>query len=111
MSCPCVIQMMCVQTPLRKSCEWLTRIRHFLYLARYPSSQTHASRSRWFVGSSSSSKVGCANRALASATRMRHPPDMSLVALWIMACVKPRAKRSSDARTSKVLGSISSKRS
>mmetsp|Transcript_1591 Transcript_1591/g.6569 ORF Transcript_1591/g.6569 Transcript_1591/m.6569 type:complete len:104 (+) Transcript_1591:2512-2823(+) len=100
--------MMWVHTPLRKSWEWLTRIRHFLYLARSPSSHTHASKSRWLVGSSSSSRVGSAKSALASATRMRQPPDMSLVALWIMVSVKPRAWRSSAALTSKVLGSISS---
>mmetsp|Transcript_11316 Transcript_11316/g.52579 ORF Transcript_11316/g.52579 Transcript_11316/m.52579 type:complete len:104 (+) Transcript_11316:835-1146(+) len=100
--------MMWVHTPLRKSWEWLTRMRHFLYLARYPSSHTHASRSRWLVGSSRSNSVGSAKSALASATRMRQPPDMSLVGLWIIICVNPRAWRSSEALDSKVLGSISS---
>mmetsp|Transcript_6155 Transcript_6155/g.22530 ORF Transcript_6155/g.22530 Transcript_6155/m.22530 type:complete len:104 (+) Transcript_6155:1184-1495(+) len=103
--------MMCVHTPFRKSCECETRMRHFLYLARYPSSHTHASKSRWFVGSSRRSSVGSAKSALASATRILHPPDMSSVFRWIIVSVNPSAWRSSAARDSNVFGSISSRRS
>src|SRR5271167_679243 len=39
------------------------------------SSHIVASRSRWLVGSSSSSRSGLANSAVASATRMRQPPE------------------------------------
>mmetsp|Transcript_11665 Transcript_11665/g.38713 ORF Transcript_11665/g.38713 Transcript_11665/m.38713 type:complete len:104 (+) Transcript_11665:1108-1419(+) len=103
--------MMCVHTPFRKSCECETRMRHFLYFARYPSSHTQASKSRWLVGSSRSNNVGAANSAFASATRMRHPPDMSSVGRWIMVSENPRACSSSLALDSNVVGSISSRRS
>ena len=43
--------------------------------ASQPSSQSVASRSRWLVGSSSSSRSGLANSAVASATRIRQPPE------------------------------------
>jgi len=41
-------------------------------------------RTRWLVGSSSSSSVGAAKSARASATRMRQPPLMSFVHLAII---------------------------
>jgi hypothetical protein len=39
------------------------------------SSHSMASMSRWLVGSSSSSRSGCATSARASSTRRFHPPD------------------------------------
>mmetsp|Transcript_49255 Transcript_49255/g.118404 ORF Transcript_49255/g.118404 Transcript_49255/m.118404 type:complete len:96 (-) Transcript_49255:632-919(-) len=69
------------------------------------------SMSRWFVGSSRRSSVGSAKSALASATRILHPPDMSSVFRWIIVSVNPSAWRSSAARDSNVFGSISSRRS
>ncbi len=56
------------------TCECETKTRHLLYVLRYSSSHTQASRSRWLVGSSSSSRVGAANSALARATLILHPP-------------------------------------
>mmetsp|Transcript_64316 Transcript_64316/g.88968 ORF Transcript_64316/g.88968 Transcript_64316/m.88968 type:complete len:243 (+) Transcript_64316:341-1069(+) len=50
--------------------------------------------------------MGSTKRACASATRMRQPPDMSWVNLFIIGTVKPRPCSSSHARGSKVLGSI-----
>mmetsp|Transcript_9520 Transcript_9520/g.26681 ORF Transcript_9520/g.26681 Transcript_9520/m.26681 type:complete len:103 (-) Transcript_9520:557-865(-) len=102
---------MCVHTPLRKSWEWEMMMRHLSYVLRYSSSHTQASRSRWLVGSSSSSSVGRANSARARDTRMRQPPDMSLVARAIIVLSKPSPCSSSAARTSKVAGSSSSRRS
>mmetsp|Transcript_32749 Transcript_32749/g.83669 ORF Transcript_32749/g.83669 Transcript_32749/m.83669 type:complete len:104 (-) Transcript_32749:711-1022(-) len=103
--------MVWVHTPSRKSSLCEIMMRHLSYVLRYSSSHTHASRSRWLVGSSSSSKVGRTNSARASATRMRHPPDMSLVDRAIICLLKPRPCSSSAARTSKVEGSSSSMRS
>mmetsp|Transcript_31317 Transcript_31317/g.70937 ORF Transcript_31317/g.70937 Transcript_31317/m.70937 type:complete len:84 (-) Transcript_31317:247-498(-) len=82
--------MMSVHTVFMKSSECEVRMIVEGYLARYSSSQTHAPRSRWLVGSSRMSSVGFLNRACARATRMRQPPDMSLVALCIMVSPKPR---------------------
>mmetsp|Transcript_82252 Transcript_82252/g.266604 ORF Transcript_82252/g.266604 Transcript_82252/m.266604 type:complete len:186 (-) Transcript_82252:374-931(-) len=98
--------MMLVQTPFMKSSEWDVKSRVFGYLDRYSSSQTQAPRSRWFVGSSSSSSMGSTKSAWARATRMRQPPDMSFVNLFIICSVKPRPWSSSQARASKVSGSI-----
>mmetsp|Transcript_4874 Transcript_4874/g.11041 ORF Transcript_4874/g.11041 Transcript_4874/m.11041 type:complete len:84 (+) Transcript_4874:1092-1343(+) len=82
--------MISVQTPFMKSSECEVRIMDIGYCARYSSSQTHAPRSRWFVGSSSTSNVGFLKRACARATRMRQPPDMSFVGLAIIASENPR---------------------
>ena len=61
--------------------------------------------SKWFVGSSRSSKCGLTNSARASATRIRHPPDMSFVGRAIICCEKPRPWRIEPALASNVLGS------
>ena len=45
------------------------------YSARCRSSQATLSASRWFVGSSSSSRSGCSSRILHRATRRRSPPE------------------------------------
>src|SRR5438874_7683321 len=42
---------------------------------RYSSSQLRASRSRWLVGSSSSSRFGCPSSSFASAMRICQPPE------------------------------------
>mmetsp|Transcript_3589 Transcript_3589/g.9114 ORF Transcript_3589/g.9114 Transcript_3589/m.9114 type:complete len:132 (+) Transcript_3589:1387-1782(+) len=89
-----------------KSSECEVKSKVFGYFERYSSSQTQAPRSRWFVGSSSSKSMGSTKRAWARATRMRQPPDMSLVCLCIIFSVKPRPCRSSQARGSNVSGSI-----
>lgn len=95
-----------VQTPFRKSMEWETRISVRSHFFMYSSSHTQASKSKWAVGSSSRSNAGLTNRALARATRMRHPPDISLVFFWIVFLLKPRPVRMRDARTWKVEGSM-----
>mmetsp|Transcript_8617 Transcript_8617/g.27096 ORF Transcript_8617/g.27096 Transcript_8617/m.27096 type:complete len:87 (+) Transcript_8617:1089-1349(+) len=83
--------MIWLHTPFKKSCECDTTIRQRLNsFFRYSSSHTHDSRSRWLVGSSSSRMLGLTNNARASATRMRQPPDMSLVARFIITLSKPR---------------------
>ena len=70
---------MCEHTPFKKSCECETTTRHFLYEAKWFSNHTQASKSKWFVGSSSNKIVGVANNAFANDTRIRHPPDISFV--------------------------------
>mmetsp|Transcript_13886 Transcript_13886/g.27461 ORF Transcript_13886/g.27461 Transcript_13886/m.27461 type:complete len:104 (-) Transcript_13886:640-951(-) len=103
--------MMLLHTPLRKSCECETSTRMPGYVARYFSSHTHDSMSKWFVGSSSSSSAGCISSARPSATRMRQPPDKSRVRFSRKAWLNPRPIRISVARTSNVLGSSLSIRS
>ena len=51
---------------------------------------------------------GLTKSALASATRIRHPPDMSFVFLLMVFLLKPRPVRMRDARVWKVDGSMSS---
>mmetsp|Transcript_14730 Transcript_14730/g.26047 ORF Transcript_14730/g.26047 Transcript_14730/m.26047 type:complete len:90 (+) Transcript_14730:1206-1475(+) len=67
--------MVWVQTPLRKSSEWEMMIRHLSYVFRYSSSHTHASKSKWFVGSSSKRMCGWDHVALQNATRLFWPPE------------------------------------
>mmetsp|Transcript_6463 Transcript_6463/g.20726 ORF Transcript_6463/g.20726 Transcript_6463/m.20726 type:complete len:166 (+) Transcript_6463:1439-1936(+) len=67
--------------------------------------------SRWFVGSSNKSSAGAINRARAKATRMRHPPENSLVHFCCMALENPRPVRMPIARASAVAESSSSSRS
>mmetsp|Transcript_10387 Transcript_10387/g.42236 ORF Transcript_10387/g.42236 Transcript_10387/m.42236 type:complete len:162 (-) Transcript_10387:414-899(-) len=86
---------MFVHTPFMKSCEceminWMPRGFHVF---RYSSSQMHDSMSRWFVGSSSSRRVGQTNSARASATRILQPPEKSLHCFWTVSLVKPRPSR------------------
>src|SRR5258707_200802 len=57
----------------KRSCE--TRMTACGYAFRYSSSQLRASRSRWFVGSSSSSRLGWPRSSLASAIRICQPPE------------------------------------
>jgi len=104
------MSIMLVQTPFRKSIECETRMRVLGHFFRYSSSHTHASRSKCAVGSSSSSREGFTNSALARATRIRHPPDMSLVFFLMVTGLKPRPVRMRDARVANVDGSIWSMR-
>mmetsp|Transcript_13854 Transcript_13854/g.35258 ORF Transcript_13854/g.35258 Transcript_13854/m.35258 type:complete len:213 (-) Transcript_13854:409-1047(-) len=69
--------------------------------------------SRPEVGSSSSSTDGAAKRACARLTRMRQPPDMSLVlrSMGMSLLSKPRPDRILRARGSAPVGSSSSSRS
>ena len=57
----------------KRSCE--TRMTACGYALRYSSSQLRASRSRWLVGSSSSSRFGWPSSSLASAMRICQPPE------------------------------------
>ena len=53
------------------------------------SSQTHASKSRWFVGSSNRSREGRRKRARARDTRIRHPPEKSRHCILCISAVNP----------------------
>mmetsp|Transcript_25725 Transcript_25725/g.43116 ORF Transcript_25725/g.43116 Transcript_25725/m.43116 type:complete len:105 (+) Transcript_25725:1510-1824(+) len=77
---------MSVHTSLRKvrSCDTTTRVRSPQSCESLSSSHITASRSRWFVGSSSSSTSGSWNSACASATRMRQPPDSDATGVSII---------------------------
>mmetsp|Transcript_25706 Transcript_25706/g.56008 ORF Transcript_25706/g.56008 Transcript_25706/m.56008 type:complete len:205 (+) Transcript_25706:1083-1697(+) len=98
--------MMSVVTVLRKSrsCDTTTRV--FFQRVRYSSSHSTARRSRWLVGSSSSSRVGWMYRARAREMRMRQPPLNDCVARFCMASVNPRPCRILEARLSAVEAAI-----
>lgn len=64
------------------------------------SSQITALRSKWFVGSSSNNSVGSKNRARARDTRIRQPPEKSLVGRSCIALEKPRPAKIRRARGS-----------
>ena len=66
-----------VATPSRNARSWVTTITLPLKPRSSSSSQAIESRSRWLVGSSSSSTSGTATSACASATRFFVPPDRS----------------------------------
>mmetsp|Transcript_12347 Transcript_12347/g.24593 ORF Transcript_12347/g.24593 Transcript_12347/m.24593 type:complete len:207 (+) Transcript_12347:1402-2022(+) len=78
------------------SCETVSTVPLWRF-ERCSPSQIHALRSRWFVGSSSSSKSvpHCCvrKRARASATRMRHPPERLLHGPAAIRALKPRPAR------------------
>ena len=78
---------------------------HFLSSS---SSHTQASKSRWFVGSSSNRSVGLTNRARAKAILIRQPPEKSFVFVCCMEGVKPRPSRISAALVSALSASRSS---
>ena len=69
--------------------SWLTKSNAPGNSSIISSSQPMASISRWFVGSSSSSRSGCATSARPSITRRRQPPDKSRHAR-IAAELQPR---------------------
>ena len=75
------------------------------------SSQSDASRSRWLVGSSSRSRSGLANSAVASATRMRQPPENSCTGRACAASSKPRPARMAAARAGAASAPIARRRS
>ncbi len=103
--------MMLVHTPFMKSWECETSRRMRENLASVSSSHTHASRSRWLVGSSRTSRHGSTNSARARAMRMRQPPEKSRVFLACMVLVKPRPCRIWPARAAAVSASSLSSRS
>mmetsp|Transcript_5424 Transcript_5424/g.10350 ORF Transcript_5424/g.10350 Transcript_5424/m.10350 type:complete len:319 (-) Transcript_5424:205-1161(-) len=92
--------MMSVHTVSRKSLSCDTTMSVFFQRCRYSSSQSTARRSRWLVGSSSSSSVGWMKSARASEMRMRQPPEKVLVVLVCIVGVKPKPCRILDARAS-----------
>ena len=74
-----------------------------------PSSHTSASRSRWLVGSSSSSSSAGLIRVRASCRRMRQPPEKVLTGASSWSALKPRpsSRAWALARASKALASCS----
>mmetsp|Transcript_17708 Transcript_17708/g.55301 ORF Transcript_17708/g.55301 Transcript_17708/m.55301 type:complete len:231 (+) Transcript_17708:1260-1952(+) len=90
-----------VHTSLRKSMSWDTeRMVPFHRFARWSSSHSTASRSRWLVGSSRSSSRGWRKRARARDTRMRQPPERPSDPASAMSREKPRPERMRRARGS-----------
>ena len=61
--------------PVEEIASWVTMSRLTRLWARYSSSHSVMSRSRWLVGSSSISRSGSAISTLANATRFCCPPD------------------------------------
>lgn len=59
----------------------------------YLSNHITAFKSKWFVGSSKRRSVGSRNNARAKLTRIRQPPDKSLVGRSIILRVNPRPER------------------
>mmetsp|Transcript_11349 Transcript_11349/g.47416 ORF Transcript_11349/g.47416 Transcript_11349/m.47416 type:complete len:339 (+) Transcript_11349:197-1213(+) len=99
-SCRSCRWMMSVVIVLRKSrsCDTTTSV--FFHVCRYSSSHSTARRSRWLVGSSSSSSVGWMKSARARLMRMRQPPEKLLVGAACILGVKPRPCRILRARLS-----------
>mmetsp|Transcript_96735 Transcript_96735/g.250175 ORF Transcript_96735/g.250175 Transcript_96735/m.250175 type:complete len:244 (-) Transcript_96735:138-869(-) len=85
----------------RKDLSWETIIT-VVFSSDFKNSSSHvtAGTSRWFVGSSSSRRSGCTNKAWAKAIRMRQPPLNSLVGLCWSSPLKPRPDRITAARAS-----------
>mmetsp|Transcript_2211 Transcript_2211/g.5680 ORF Transcript_2211/g.5680 Transcript_2211/m.5680 type:complete len:394 (+) Transcript_2211:948-2129(+) len=102
---------MSVTTALRNARACETTMSVLSHSCRYSSSHITACRSRWFVGSSSSSTSGEMKSARASATRMRQPPEKEEVVRCCMAVSKPRPARMAAARAGAESASISSSRS
>ena len=78
--------------------SWLTTIAAPGNRESQPSSQSVASKSRWFVGSSNNNKSGSRNKARAKATRMRHPPENSAKGRACAAASKPSPESTAAAR-------------
>ena len=70
-----------------------------------------ASRSRWLVGSSSSSRSGSRNSARASATRIRQPPENSPTGRACAAASKPRPASTVAARAGALSAPMAIRRS
>mmetsp|Transcript_37356 Transcript_37356/g.92382 ORF Transcript_37356/g.92382 Transcript_37356/m.92382 type:complete len:256 (-) Transcript_37356:1736-2503(-) len=114
--------MVAVVVSLRKPRSWLTITTVFSQRCRNSSSHVSACTSRWFVGSSSSSRSGVMNSACAREMRMRHPPENECVLLCMLkrsgpllpslrGTVKPRPCRILLARASAVASPFSLRRS
>mmetsp|Transcript_705 Transcript_705/g.1276 ORF Transcript_705/g.1276 Transcript_705/m.1276 type:complete len:276 (-) Transcript_705:639-1466(-) len=90
-----------VTTALRKCLSWLTiKSVPLNSLFRYLSSQRTASRSRWFVGSSSSRRSGEAKSAQARLTLILQPPLSLEVGESALESPKPSPARTFRARGS-----------
>jgi hypothetical protein len=68
----------------------------FHYVHKYSSGHSTARRSRWLVGSSRSSKVGCMKSARAREMRILQPPLNSLVAFAWLAWSNPNPQPRKD---------------
>ena len=79
--------------------------------ASQPSSHIVASKSRWLVGSSRSRRSGLANSAVASATRMRQPPENEFTGRAWAASSKPSPARMVAARAGAESAPMERKRS
>ena len=77
----------------RNSRSWLITIIVPSKRCSQASSQTSASRSRWLVGSSSSSRSAGHISARASCRRMRQPPEKLLTGASSSALLKPRPEQ------------------
>mmetsp|Transcript_134491 Transcript_134491/g.268428 ORF Transcript_134491/g.268428 Transcript_134491/m.268428 type:complete len:105 (+) Transcript_134491:1932-2246(+) len=69
------IQKISWHTECKKPTSWDTTTVVWGYSSSLSSSQRNASKSRWFVGSSSNRIFGLSHSAFASCTFMRQPPE------------------------------------
>mmetsp|Transcript_18572 Transcript_18572/g.45574 ORF Transcript_18572/g.45574 Transcript_18572/m.45574 type:complete len:106 (+) Transcript_18572:1439-1756(+) len=100
-----------VQTAFRKALSWLTTTTVDEHCFKYDWRNCIEGRSKWFVGSSRSSKSGRTNSALARATRISHPPESVLVGLSCILGENPSPLKIFAARASALSISISDIRS
>ena len=91
--------------------SWLTSSAAPEKRCSQPSSHIAASRSRWLVGSSSSSRSGSRNSARASATRIRQPPENSPTGRACAAASKPRPASTVAARAGALSAPMARRRS
>ena len=97
-------------TSFSRSRSWLTISSVLRKRLRCSVSQSMASRSRWFDGSSRISRSGLLNSVPASATRMRQPPENSPQGRAWASLSKPRPCRIEAARAGAEAAPISSSR-
>ena len=97
-------------TSFSRSRSWLTISSVWRKRCRCSVSQSIASRSRWFDGSSRIRRSGLLNSVPASATRMRQPPENSPQGRAWAALSKPRPCRIEAARAGAEAAPISSSR-
>ncbi len=98
------------QTSFSRSRSWLTISSVWRKRCRCSVSQSIASRSRWFDGSSRIRRSGLLNSVPASATRMRQPPENSPQGRAWASLSKPRPCRIEAARAGAEAAPISSSR-
>mmetsp|Transcript_9597 Transcript_9597/g.30483 ORF Transcript_9597/g.30483 Transcript_9597/m.30483 type:complete len:226 (+) Transcript_9597:280-957(+) len=78
-----LIQRISQQAECRNSTSWDTTTEVCGYSANLCSSHPSAWKSKWLVGSSSSSSFGCSQSAFANSIFMRHPPES-----WLMGVAR-----------------------